>query len=161
MNSAELRERLQILGPSDLERLLQITVKDHIDRDPEAAAVFQSTETLAAGLQQAAVDAGLASGAVAEPLDKLEVLRAIALDLADEPRYAAFLSNALASVRPTRVDPVTASIVLAGIVLVLQTRFDVRYHDHNGKKKLSIAIAKAPTSEKLLSKFFDLFKIHK
>jgi hypothetical protein len=158
MITVELRERLSALGSSELERLMQVVVKEYVERNPDAAAYF-SPEILTAGLGQAAADAGLAAVPVVEPDDKTEVLRAIALELAEEPRYATLLGNALAVDRPTRVDPVTASIVLAGIVLVLQTRFEVSYDHHNGKRKLHIAISKAPTSENLIAKLFGLFKV--
>lgn len=161
MNSVELDEQLSALDPKKLERLMHLVVRHHVEHDPDpvAAAVFQSAEILSASLSQAAADAGLVVGALCEPSDKTEALRTILLQLAAEPRYATLLGNALPVVdRDTRLDPVTASIVLAGIVLMLQTRFDIRYDDHNGEKKLHIAIRKAPTSEKLLAKFFGLFK---
>lgn len=161
MQPVDLRDRLSALDPAKLERLMQLVVKHHVERDPDpgGAAVFQSGEILSAGLGQAAADAGLVTGVIAEPADKVEALRAILLQLADEPGYAESLRNALPVVeRDTRLDPFTASIVLAGIVLVLQTRFEIRYDDDNGKKKLHIEISKAPTSETLLTKFFGLFK---
>jgi hypothetical protein len=160
MTQGELRGRLSALDASDLERLLHIVVKAHVERTPDAAAYF-APEVLAAGLEQAAADAGVAGGAIVEPVDKAEALRAIALELAEDPRYAALLGAALAADRPTRIDPITASIVLAGIVLVLQTRFEVRYDRASGKKKLRIAISKAPTTEKLLAKLFGPFKLSK
>jgi hypothetical protein len=160
MTQGELRGRLSALAASDLERLLQIVVKEHVERTPEAVAYF-APDVLAAGLAQAAADAGVTAGAIAEPVDKAEALREIALELAEDPRCAALLGNALAADRPTRVDPITASIVLAGIVLVLQTRFDVRYDRDGGKKKLHIEIRKAPTTEKLLAKLFGPFQISK
>lgn len=158
MTSDELRGRLLALDADELQRLMQVVVKDHVDRHPESAAVLTSGELLAAGLQRAAVDAGLSAGAIVEPRDKTEALRTIAAALADEPRYAVLLANALAGGRATRVDPVTAALVLAGIVLVLQTRFDIGYDVENGKKKLHIKLSKAPTSESLITKLFGLFK---
>lgn len=158
MTSDELRKRLLALDADKLQRLMQVVVKDHVDRHPETAEVLTSGELLAAALRQAADGAGLSPGAIVEPRDKAEALRAIATALADEPSYAELLSNALAGGRATRVDPITAAIVLAGIVLVLQTRFDVGYDVENGKKKLHIKLSKAPTSESLITKLFGLFK---
>lgn len=160
MTQAELRARLSALAASDLERLLQIVVKDHVERAPDTAAYF-APEVLAAGLELAAADAGVTDAAIIEPVDKADALRAIALDLAEDPRYAALLGDALAVDRPTRIDPITAAIVLAGIVLVLQTHFDVRYDRDGAKKKLHIEIRKAPTTEKLLAKLFGPFQLSK
>ncbi|HEY0484535.1 MAG TPA: hypothetical protein VGD37_43740 [Kofleriaceae bacterium] len=158
MNSAELYEHVSAMGTSELERLVQKLVKVHIDHDPEAAAFLQSAELISTGLHQAAADAGVATAAITEPTDKTEALRAIVLQLAEEPHQAAVIGDMLATARPQRIDPVTASVVLAGIVLVLSTRFDISYDNVNGKRQLHIKVSKEPTSKKLLSKFFDLFK---
>jgi hypothetical protein len=64
------------------------------------------------------------------------------------------VEGALATNRPTLfADPITASLVLAGIVAVLSADIKVEYK--NGK--LHVAAHKSPTAGKLLEKFFHLF----
>jgi hypothetical protein len=158
MNVAELRKCLMGLELPALERIVQMLIKNYIDRHPEAAVALQSAEIMSSGLQEAADDAGFPAAAIAEPADKLDALRATTLQLADDSEHAELLAGALVAARPTRVDPVTSSIVLASIVLVLSTRFDVRYDNLDGKRRLRVQIGKEPTSQTLLTKLFGLFR---
>jgi hypothetical protein len=52
-------------------------------------------------------------------------------------------------VLPAAVPPV---LLVAGIVLLLQLKFDISYEQENGKRRLRVAVQKRPTSERLIKK---------
>lgn len=86
-----------------------------------------------------------------------KAIRILLVDIAQNPILSRRLENWLKTARPKLLEPVTTSLVLAGIVFVLSTHVKVEYDSAAGKKKLKVKVEKKPTAAKLLAKFFALF----
>ena len=111
---------------------------------------------LATVIQGAAAQLGKQAPPLAEPsaVDRKKFVKEILIEMSDQPETLPNVTGALAAKRPTLfVDPITASLVLAGIVAVLSA--DIKIDYKNGKPQ--VTIHKKPTAEKLLEKFFKLF----
>ncbi len=51
----------------------------------------------------------------------------------------------------------TTALVLAGIVIALQTRVSLKVATENGHMKAEFALEKKPTANEIIKKFFALF----
>jgi len=88
---------------------------------------------------------------------EMVLFRGVALEIASNPELAPKLEAALKQ-RKTLIEPVTTALVLAGIILVLQTDIEFEHTRKAGKKSTRIVLKKTPTSENILQKLFGLFK---
>lgn len=53
------------------------------------------------------------------------------------------------------VDPITAAVVLGGLVAFLQTRFDIRISHKDGKTEFEFVLRKKPTSDRLVTRLIE------
>jgi hypothetical protein len=86
--------------------------------------------------------------------DKPAAIRVILVQIASDKQRRGDLATWLQGKRDTLFEPITAALVLAGIVFVLQLDIAVEIKDG----KVSGHVKKGPTDSKLLEKFFSLFK---
>lgn len=86
---------------------------------------------------------------------EVQLLRAIAVDLAGNRALAARLDKALSQGKKL-IEPVTTLLVLAGIVMVLSTNIEFEHSNKGGKRSTKIVLRKKSTSDAILKKFFDL-----
>jgi hypothetical protein len=116
----------------------------------------QGESEIAAVIQGAAAHLGQETPPLIEPsaVDRKKFVKEILIDMSDQPETRPNVTGALGANRPTLVvDPITASLVLAGIVALLSA--DIKIDYRNGK--LEVSVHKKPTAERLLAKFFKLF----
>jgi hypothetical protein len=93
-----------------------------------------------------------------EPRQEATAVRVILVELAAEEELGPKLKALLEGARPTLLDPITISLVLGGIVLVLSTSAEIGYENENGKRKFKFHLKRTGSTEKLLGKFFSIFK---
>ncbi len=92
------------------------------------------------------------------PERRPKAIRAVLLEMAGDPSLRLRLEAAIEGYRPKLIEPVTTSLALAGIVMLLSTHVKVDYENKNGKKSLAVHVEKKPTATSILSKFFGFFK---
>lgn len=160
MNTSELKQKIQEMDNDQAERCLQALVRQRVEDAQQLADVIASPEVLGDLITDAAAQIGEAVTAVHEPTgaDKDRAVRQILDALAGDEIIRPRLSAWIATARSTRIDPITSSIVLAGIVMGLSTHFEVEVQRANGKTKVNVHIEKKPTSAALIAKFFGFFK---
>jgi hypothetical protein len=111
---------------------------------------------LTAVIEEAAAQLNKTAPTLVEPsiVNRKKFVKEILIEMSDHPETKPNVTGALAVDRPTLfADPITASLVLAGIVAVLSADIKIEYKDG----KLHAAVHKAPTAGKLLEKSFHLF----
>jgi hypothetical protein len=92
-----------------------------------------------------------------ELTDQRKAERKLLVLLSQIPEQREFVEGAIALSRKVLLEPITTALVMAGIILVLQTQFDVRIKQKNGKSEYEVHVGKKPTDKSLLTKFFSLF----
>lgn len=88
-------------------------------------------------------------------------VRAVLCLLAEDLRLAQqIVAWCAVAQRPTRLEPVTSALALAGIIVLLQTKIviDVK-KSPGGKISWSLHVEKTAVATEILSKFFALFKV--
>jgi hypothetical protein len=160
MQSSNLTDQLAKLDAKDAERCLHILLKQFAEQDPAIAGALGSPDELRDAIATAAADLGNDVGAVHElaGTEREDAVRLVLAALVERDDTRPRVQGALTNLRHTRVDPVTAAVVLAGVVLVLSTEFEIQYEDVDGKKKLKLLIRKKATPPAILAKLFALFK---
>jgi hypothetical protein len=94
----------------------------------------------------------------AELSDTPKAVRLVLLEFLEDPNLRARLEAALRSDRPTLIDPITGALVMAGIIVVLTTRFNLKYkRGKEGKPEIEASVGRDASSEGIIKKFFGLF----
>lgn len=90
--------------------------------------------------------------------DPAKAIRILLLEFRENVELTARLEAALAADRSVLVDPITTALVMAGIVVILQTRFKMDFkRDKGNKSEFQVTVEKLPSSEGIIKKFFALF----
>lgn len=158
MDVAELYRQLAMLTDVQAERCLQGVLEAFAARSPELRKFLGTEQAVAESMAQAGRLAGLgdkvprqlSEGAVK---DRPAAIRMLLVEIAGDERRRDDLAAWLRGNRPTLFDPITAALVLAGIVFVLKLDISVEVEDG----KVSGHVKKAPTDSGLLARFFGLF----
>jgi hypothetical protein len=156
----ELYRELALLTDDEAKLCLNGLLKGLTIRNEDYESLLKSSDEMVelikadAKTQAAAADKllGLA------PRQEATAVRVILVELAADEELGPKLKALLEGARPTLLDPITISLVLGGIILVLSTSVEVGYEKENGKRKFKFHLKREGTSEKLLEKFFGIFK---
>ena len=90
--------------------------------------------------------------------DAAKAVRFVLLEFHSDPELKPRLQAALSVDRAVLVEPITTALVMAGIVVVLQTRFKLKFkRDKNGKSEVEVSFEKPPSSEGIIKKILALF----
>lgn len=143
--------RLALATDDEVEGALQVLLKGFTIARPEIAPVIEDERELRELLKREASEALSAEN---EPKGK--ALRAVAVQLARNAEFASRVDAAL-DARKKLIEPVTTALVLAGIVMLLSTEFDIEHKNVDGKRSTTIHLQKKATSDDILKKFFGLF----
>jgi len=152
-----LEKRVAALSDQEAEEVLnRVLVGLDLTQPDFHAILTDKSHSLEVVITKIAEAADSPSHTISEQAisDRGDVVRAVLAEMSRGDRLRPNVEAALATNRPILFDPVTASLVLAGIVAVLSTEVKISYKDG----KLEVAIHKKATTEKLLGKFFQLFK---
>lgn len=87
-----------------------------------------------------------------------KAIRLLLTELADNEKFGPQLEAWIDGARDTMLIPLAVPLVLAGIIFVLSVDLKIEYKKENGKRTFDFSLKKSPTSEKILEKFFGLFK---
>lgn len=107
--------------------------------------------------------AGVELGVPIEPqLDSqlsnvLKSAREVLVLLAGTVEGAKRVNGALDRLEDARIEPVTLALVMAGIVLVLETEVDVKISRQDGKTDFDISVSKKATDKSIINKIFSVF----
>ena len=134
-----------LAGIAAIDPEIPITSPDELGGILKEAAASIGTEGL-----RPKIDADLG--------DNAKAARLILLEFLQDPQLHARLEAALAADRRVLVEPITTALVMAGIVVILKTKFKMTFkRDSNKKSEFHVSIKKEPASDKTLRKFFSLF----
>jgi hypothetical protein len=155
-----LNEQLAILTDAEAELCLHGLLKGLTVLDAKYQRLLGTPNDIAAVIEQAAAQNGISISKAIEltPGQRPKAVRMLLADIAADPQLSPRLEAWFKTSRPTLLEPVTSSLVLAGIVLVLSTHIKIEYEGAGSKKKLKIKVEKKPTAGKLLAKFAGFFK---
>jgi hypothetical protein len=155
-----LYKELALLTDDEAELCLNGLLKGLTIRTPEYDALLKSPEEMKEVIKAAFVEDGTGIEQISDvsPQDRPRAVRMLLVEIAENDELGPKLRALLEGGRPTLLDPITTSLVLAGIVLVLSTNVEIGYEKKNGKKHFKIRVKKNATQPELLKKFFSIFK---
>jgi len=153
-----LYQRLAFLTDEESEQTLNGVLKVFIDGQEYGSELIKEEGSLRKALLEMQRDAGLPPKDPdhLDSKNRCRLLRAVLVEMADDPTFSPYLQNWLENARPSLLEPITTAIVLTGLTLVLSTKFDVTYEDNAGKKHLKLRISKKPTATGILTKLWGL-----
>ncbi len=154
----EVYQELALLTDAEAEMCLNGLLKGLTVTEPEYAALIARPQEMENVVAQVAEQVGTSVPAAPfPPAERSKAVRAILVQVAQDPELGKRLEAWLQTARPKLIEPVTTALVLAGIILVLSTHVKVEYEDKDGKKHVKVTVEKKPTSNKILDKFFGIF----
>jgi hypothetical protein len=162
----DLKDNVRQLTEADREILLASMIDGMIEaaasNNPAAGEFYANSGQLQQQLAAAGESVGLnAPKALSDfPSDakqRAELVLLLLDAIADSPQHSSRLQACLDRGRMTRVEPITMTLVLAGVVFLLSLDVKVKYSTENGKNSLEVSISKSPTDNDILKKFFSLF----
>jgi hypothetical protein len=160
--ATDLREQLALLTDKEAEASLRGVLKNQVIQEPIYQDIFNNPEKMKQIVKTVSDDANVAL----PNFDNLsyeetpKVIRVSLLQIAEDeelrPVLEGWLRNNLG--RDTLVvEPVSAAVAMAGIVMVLTTKFSVRYKDETTQNKsLDVSVSHSPATEGFLENFFRL-----
>jgi hypothetical protein len=90
--------------------------------------------------------------------NRARAVRLLLLEFLSDEQLNVRLQAALTFTRPELIEPITTALVMAGIVIVLQTKFKLKYRrDKDKKSEIDVSFEKEPSSESLVKKILALF----
>jgi len=165
MDRPELHREINQLTESDAERCLQVILRGFAVRNgyeellasPEQLQeVLRRYNELVMAHKQKEIPSQ--PPALEEPEKRTQAVREMLHLIADDEELHRNIDSWFASGRPTLVEPITAAIVLAGIVFVLSTDLKIKVRRNpDGKKAWDVDLKKEPTKDSIIAKFFSMF----
>lgn len=151
-------ERIALLTDDEARACLNGVLKGRTARDEVLDSAVRDENALKRLIAEVSHGVGVPTGPVAEPSGHVQnrAARFVLVQYATGPQ-AADLDAWLDSKREKLLEPVTAALVLAGLVLVLSADISITYELKDGKRHLKVEIRKAETPADILKKFFGLF----
>lgn len=146
------------LSDAEADRCLSGVLRTVAAQDRAFADALGSPEALAGAIAELGRGRGAVVAAKEPEADaRAHAVRTILLAAADDADLAPRLDAVLTSGRAKRFDPITASLVLGGVVMLLSTKFSLSVDHVNGKTEVHFHAEKKPTPPGVLQKFFGLF----
>jgi hypothetical protein len=153
----DINEKLALLTDTQAHNVLNRVIEGFVARNPnipvgdvKALTVILTTIGEAAGESVVPrIDSELTDKAVAE--------RSLLVEMSRNPKQRGFVEGAIASNRQVLVEPITIALVMAGIVFVLETEYDVKVSRKHGKTEYDVHVGKKPADRSVITKFFSLF----
>ncbi len=153
----DIGEKVAGLTGSQATAALNRLVEGYVARHPEfpvgdlksLAGILQAAGKVAGENVSPRVDVDISNSPAAA--------RAILLELAAIPDQKDYVEGAIEVSRTVLIDPITAALIMTGIILVLETQFDVNISHKDGKTEYDVKLGKKPTDKSLIGKLFGLF----
>jgi hypothetical protein len=147
----DVTRELALRTDAEIQQVLNRMIKGAGELDPSLAALMASPDEMKKFVSE---QSGTSSSSFELGQDP-HAARAVLVLVAEDASLSPALEASLKHDRETR-DPITAALVLAGIVLVLSTSFEVDYSSSNGKRNFSFKIKKTATPTSIIKKFFGI-----
>jgi hypothetical protein len=153
----ELIEELALLTDAEAHNVLNRLIEGYAARNPIIPVADE--DALAAIL----IKIGEAAGETVTPRkdnelpDAAAAERSLLVELARNPTLRGYVVGAVESSRKVLIEPITTALVVAGIIFVLETQFDVKVSRKAGKTEYEVHVGKKPTDKSIIKKFFNFF----
>jgi hypothetical protein len=150
--------KLALLTDEEATKCLNGLVRGLTIEKPEYGRLLDSPKdmekiinTESGGIQSKKIDA-------MSPQQQVRAIRVLLTELADHEKFGPQLEAWIDGARDTMLIPLAVPLALAGIIFVLSVDLKIEYKKENGKRTFDFSLKKSPTSEKILEKFFGLFR---
>lgn len=156
----DIYKALALLSDHEVETCLNGVLKGFVSTRPLYEELLASTSEMEKAIKEAAALLKLETGEVREvlPEERPKRIREILVTIAEAPDLQDRLEAWLRSARPTRLEPITGALVLAGVIFLLSTHVAFEYETVNNTRRLKIKVVKKPIAPEILKKFFSFFK---
>ena len=148
----ELHQEIAKLSDTEAERCLNVLVKQIADADPDLQDILSSPTLTAEAVQSVGAQTGAGSLSEAAVKDRSGAIRAILQEAADDPALAPRLEAWLSGPRALLLEPITTTLILAGVVVALSTHVKIEYENKGGKKHFKIKVEKKASSKSIIQK---------
>lgn len=157
---SQLYRKLALLTDNEAELCLNNLLNGLTIRHPEYLSLLTSPAKMAEALNSTPAGEANTSVRIDEPSpqERPAAIRLILSEIAEDEELGPKLEAVIDNQRNTLLEPVTTAVVLAGIIMALSTSVEIEYGNEDGKRKFKLKIVKPTTTEKLLGKFFRIFK---
>ena len=154
---ADIFEQLALLTDAEIRNVLNRILEGYAARNPNVP--IGDPEALDLLLKKAGeeFEQPIAPREDAKLGNRPRAERAVVVQLAGLPDQRPFVQGAIDNSRNVLIEPITTALVMAGIILVLQTQFDVKVSRKGGKTDYEIKVGKKPTDGSLIKKIFSIF----
>jgi hypothetical protein len=161
----DLFREVALLTDNEAKACLNGVLNGLAIQKPEYRRLFANPEELQTLLNEAYSTVGSKISAGLDHLNasnhdteqQFKAIRLVLVEGASVHDIAQRLEAYLMTRRTTLLDPVTSSLVLAGIVLLLSTHITFKYTNADGKRDVKFQIDKPSINAEILKKFFSLF----
>jgi hypothetical protein len=150
-----LRDRIATLSNLDAELCLKGIVKQMADANPELGEILSSPTLAAKVVESVGTQTGAGMLKESAVTDRDGAIRAILLQMANDPVFAPRLDAWLSGSRPLLLEPITTTLILAGVVIALSTHVKIDYENKDRKKNLKIKVEKKPSSKSIIQKILS------
>jgi hypothetical protein len=150
-------EQLALLSDAEVHNALGRLIEGYAERNRNIPV--QDAGALGSVLKQLAGSLGesITPRSDSELRDRARAERTILVHLTRNTKQRKFVQAAIDS-RPVLLEPITVALIMAGIILVLETEFDIKISKKNGKRDYDVRIGKKPTDKSLIKDLFSIIK---
>jgi hypothetical protein len=158
VSTTTLDRKLALLTDEEVSKCLTGLLHGLTIEKDDFARLLETPEEVKKVIRKAESQVSPATLENISPEEQSKAIRVLLVELGDTAEFRPGIEAWLEGGRDTMLIPLAVPLVLAGIVLVLSTDIKFEYKNEDGKKKVDFTIKKSPTSEKILGKFFGLFR---
>lgn len=154
---SDISEKIALLTDAEVHKVLNRVIEGYAARNPNFPV--SDVGALSNILTQVSAKEGetVSPREDARMSDLAAAERTILLELSKDPSQLQFVEGAIKADRAVLVEPITTALVIAGIILVLETKFEISVTRKSGKAEFEVKLGKKPTDKSILKKFFSLF----
>jgi hypothetical protein len=159
----DITAELNALTPPQAESCLNIVLRGLAESSPKFQELVAADSALPSALEQVIKECNLQAVSISEPLPNSEqrnaAVKAVLIELAGDKRCAERVEAAIPIARrPGLPAALLTSLVVAGILLLLSTDFEIKHEVKNGKRETKVRIRKKPSARGILTGFMGLLR---
>jgi hypothetical protein len=154
----DLVERIDALTDYDAVQVLNRAVSGVAAADPQIAKLQYLSEIWKQIASQTTTElAPRKDEQLGELPQQAEAARLVLREWAADAELASRVEAAIRADRKVLVEPITTALVMAGIIIALQTRVGLKVKSKDGKMDVQLEVQKKPTADNIIKKFFSFF----
>jgi hypothetical protein len=154
-----LHEQITKLNDIEAERCLNMLVKQVAEANPDLQSVLSSPTLAAEAVQRVGAQTGAESLSEAAIKNRPGAIRAILQEASNDPVLAPRLEAWLSGPRKLLFEPITTTLILAGVVVLLSTHVKIEYEQKDGKKHIKVAVEKKGSSQSIIQKVLSFARV--